>query len=107
MMNVRALHTKRDYDWALKEVERYFDHIPKPGTKQAERFDVLSALIKEYEERTMKMPDADPIEVLHFAIESMGKTQADLSRIIGEPVAHFRNFKQEKAPPNPPNDSRH
>jgi HTH-type transcriptional regulator/antitoxin HigA len=29
------------------------------------------------------VPDADPVEVLEFAIESMGKTQTELATILG------------------------
>ena len=76
MMDIRALHTDTDYDWALKEVEKYFDDIPTPGSEEADRFDVLSALIKDYEIRNMKIPDADPIDVLNFAIGSMNVTHA-------------------------------
>jgi HTH-type transcriptional regulator / antitoxin HigA len=57
--------------------------LPTPGSPDADRFDVLSALIKEYEDRHIDIPDADPVDVLHFAIESMGKTQAELGHIIG------------------------
>src|SRR5262245_1324940 len=82
MNDVRAIHTDADYDWALKEVEKYFDNVPTPGTPEADRFDVLSSLIQSYEARQFDIPDADPIEVLQFAMESMGKTQADLGHLI-------------------------
>jgi len=83
MMDVRALHTDADYAWALKEVERYFDSPPKPGTAEADRFDVLSVLIEKYEDNEHDVPASDPIDVLHFAIDSMGRSQADLARIVG------------------------
>jgi len=83
MMDVRPLHTEADYEWALDEVERYFDNPPAPGTPEADRFDVLSVLIEKYEDSHHDMPAADPIAVLHFAIENMGRSQADLARIIG------------------------
>ena len=83
MMDVRALHTEADYEWALREVESYFDNPPEPGTEDADRFDVLSALIEKYENSQYDIPSADPIDVLHFAIETMGRSQADLARIIG------------------------
>src|SRR5262245_24402338 len=83
MMDVRPLHTKRDYDWALAEVERYFDHQPAPGSNEGDRFEVLSTLIKEYEDNNFEIPQADPIEVLHFAIESMGRSQSDLADLLG------------------------
>ena len=82
MMDIRAIRTDADYEWALKEVEQYFDKVPISNTPEANRFDVLSTLIADYEARQFDIPDADPIEVLEFAMESMGKTQADLGHII-------------------------
>src|SRR5262245_11267090 len=82
MMDIRAIRTDADYEWALKEVEQYFDKVPASNTPEANRFDVLSTLIADYEARQFDIPDADPIEVLEFAMESMGKTQADLGHII-------------------------
>jgi HTH-type transcriptional regulator / antitoxin HigA len=87
MMDVRALHTDADYEWALKEIERYFDNPPEPGTPDADRFDVLSALIEKYEDSEYEIPAADPIDVLHFAMDNMGRSQADLGRIVGSPRA--------------------
>jgi HTH-type transcriptional regulator/antitoxin HigA len=83
MMDVRALHTDADYAWALKEAERYFDNPPEPGTDEADRFDVLAVLIEKYEDSEHAIAASDPIEVLHFAIHSMGRSQADLARIVG------------------------
>ena len=44
---------------------------------------MLAVLIEKYEDSHYDMPAADPIAVLHFAIDSMGRSQADLARIIG------------------------
>ena len=82
MMDVRPIRSEADYAWALKEVERYFDDVPAPGTPAADRFDVLSALIGRYEAERFAIPDADPVDVLAFAMDSMGKTQAELGRLI-------------------------
>src|ERR1700730_668638 len=48
-MQIRAIRTEADYDAALKEIEQYFEMVPKPGTPEADRFDVLAALIDAYE----------------------------------------------------------
>ena len=47
MMDVRPLHNEQDYDWAIREVTRYFDNEPAIGTDDGNRFEVLSTLIKE------------------------------------------------------------
>jgi HTH-type transcriptional regulator/antitoxin HigA len=83
MRNIRPLRTDADYEWALKEIERYFHHQPAPGSADGDRFDVLAALIQQFEAEHVAIPKSDPIDLLHFAIESMGKTQTDLARILG------------------------
>jgi HTH-type transcriptional regulator/antitoxin HigA len=83
-MDVRPLHTESDYEWALAEIAPYFVRQPAPGSADGDRFEVLSVLIKEYEDRHIPIPlRADPVDVLHFAIESMGKSQTDLASLIG------------------------
>ncbi len=83
MMDVRPLHNDQDYDWAIREVTRYFEAEPAPGTADGDRFEVLSTLIKEYEDRHFATLHGDPVDVLYFAIESMGRSQAELARLIG------------------------
>jgi HTH-type transcriptional regulator / antitoxin HigA len=83
MRDIRAIHNEADYEWALREIETYFDETPESGSDEAERFDVLAAVIKDYENQHHEIPDVDPVEVLHFAIDSMGKTQAELANIVG------------------------
>jgi HTH-type transcriptional regulator / antitoxin HigA len=83
MMDVKPLHNEQDYDWAIREVSRYFEAEPVPGTADGDRFEVLSTLIKEYEDKHFATRHSDPVDVLHFAIESMGKSQAQLANLIG------------------------
>jgi HTH-type transcriptional regulator/antitoxin HigA len=83
MMDVKPLHNEQDYDWAIREVSRYFEVEPTPGTPDGDRFEVLSSLIKEYEDNHFATTHGDPIDVLHFAIESMGRSQTELAALIG------------------------
>ena len=83
MMDLRPIHNERDYDWAVREVARYFEAEPAPGTADGDRFEVLSTLIKAYEDKRFATRHGDPVDVLHFAIESMGKSQAQLANLIG------------------------
>lgn len=83
MMDVRALHTDADYTWALEQIEPYFEHEPEPRTPEGDRFDVLATLIEAYEEKRYVLPVADPVDVLHFAIENLGRSQAQLAHILG------------------------
>ena len=83
MMDVRPLRNERDYDWAIREASRYFEFEPEPGSADDDRLEVLSMLIKAYEDEHFAMKQGDPVDMLHFAIESMGRSQAELGALIG------------------------
>ena len=83
MMDVKRLLNERDYDWAIREVTSYFEAEPVPETADGDRFEVLPTLIKAYEGKRFAMPYGDLVTALHFAIDSMGKSQAELAKLIG------------------------
>lgn len=83
MMDIRPIRTEADYDWALTEVERYFDAEPAPGTPDADRFDVLAALIEAYEARAWPIETPDPVEAIKVRLDERGMSQADLARLLG------------------------
>ncbi|WP_257997541.1 helix-turn-helix domain-containing protein [Komagataeibacter saccharivorans] len=83
LMDIRPIRDDADYEWALKEIEQYFDNEPARGTPEADRFDVLAALIGAYEERVYPIPPASPLDVLRFHMGQNGLTQTDLARVIG------------------------
>lgn len=82
-MDVRPIRTEEDYDWALEEIARYFENVPAPGTPEADRFDVLAALIEAYENRHWQIEAMDPVETLKAFMEASGRTQADLAQLLG------------------------
>ncbi len=83
MENIRAIRNEADYDWALSEIERYFLNEPQLGTPEAERFDVLAALIEAYEAKHWPIEPADPIDAIRYKMEVSGLKQADLAELLG------------------------
>ena len=80
---IRPLRTEADYDAALAEIERYFDKEPKPGTPNADRFDLLALVIEDYERRHWPIEPPDPVDAIRYRMEIGGYTQADLGRLLG------------------------
>ena len=78
---VKPIRTKRDYEAALKEVERLWG--AKSGTRDGDRLDVLATLIDAYEAEHYPMDPPDPIEAIKFRMEQQGLTRRDLEEIIG------------------------
>jgi HTH-type transcriptional regulator/antitoxin HigA len=80
---IRPLHSEADYNVALNEIERYFENEPKPGTPEADRFDLLALIIEDYERRRWPIEPPDTIDAIRYRMETGGYTQADLGRLLG------------------------
>jgi len=78
---VKPIRTKRDYETALKEVERLWG--AKSGMRDGDRLDVLATLIDAYETEHYPMDPPDPVEAIKFRMEQQGLTRKDLEEIIG------------------------
>jgi len=82
-MRLKPIRSEIDYDTALKAIERYFNRPPKKGTAEADRFDVLATLIEAYERVRWPIPEAHPVDVIRYRMETHGYTQTDLARVLG------------------------
>lgn len=83
MRNIKPLRNEADYDWALREIERYFDKEPEPGSAAADRFDVLAALIAAYEDAHWPVAAPDAVSAIKYRMQLDGLSQADLARLLG------------------------
>jgi HTH-type transcriptional regulator/antitoxin HigA len=79
--SVRPIRTERDYEAALKEVERLWG--AKSGSPEGDRLDVLATLIEAYEDEHYPMDPPDPVEAIKFRMEQQGLTRRDLEPLIG------------------------
>lgn len=82
-MDMRAIRTEADYDWALTEIEPYFERQPEPGSPDADRFDVLAALVKVYEDQHHPIEAPDPVETIREWMALRGLRQSDLAALFG------------------------
>jgi HTH-type transcriptional regulator/antitoxin HigA len=83
-MDIRPIHTDEDHRAALAEIEASWG-TPE-GSEEGDRLEVLVALVELYEAR--RWPDGsgasfDPIDVLHYALNELGHTQAELAAVLG------------------------
>jgi len=79
--DVKPIRTAKDYEAALKEVERRWG--AKTGTPAGDRLDVLATLIDAYEAEHFPMDPPDPIEAIKFRMEQQGLTRKDREPLIG------------------------
>jgi HTH-type transcriptional regulator/antitoxin HigA len=82
-MDVRPIRTEADYEAALKEIEKYFENEPEPGSPESDRFDVLAALIDVYEREHWSIDAPDAVSAIREVMNIKGYTQSDLAKLFG------------------------
>ena len=56
---------------------------PRPTREEQEAIDLITLLVERYESEKYPIPDAKPVEVLRFLLDSNGLTQRDIARELG------------------------
>ena len=83
-MEIRPIRTDEDHRAALAEIEALWG-APE-GTEEGDKLDVLVTLVEMYEAKRWPIEidgSFDPIDVLNFAVEELGHTQAELAELLG------------------------
>ncbi|ACK86452.1 helix-turn-helix domain-containing protein [Methylorubrum extorquens] len=83
MSDARLIKTEAEYKAAMEEIDALFANLPEPGTPEGDRFEFLSLLISHYEDQHFPIPEADPVDLLRFAITDMGRSQTELAELLG------------------------
>lgn len=81
-MKIRPIRTEQDYEAAVAEIGRLWGAAV--GSEDGDKLDILATLVDRYEDGRWPIEsDMDPIELLHFAVNEMGHTQAELAELLG------------------------
>ncbi len=83
MDNIRPVETEADYNWALKEISRYFTNEPDLDTPEGKRFKVLLGLVGHYEAKYWPIEAPDPVEAIKSVISAKTRSQTDLAKVLG------------------------
>ena len=77
----KILKTKKHYLIAQEQFEKILQ--TKPGSPESDEADILSLLIKEYEEKHYVIKAHNPLEAIKYRMEQQGLTNKDLAEVLG------------------------
>lgn len=83
LMTIKPIKTESQYEDSLKRIYELIQKDVKPNSKDSDELEILSILVKDYENEVYPMDKPNPIEAIKFRLEQLGVTEAFLSRIIG------------------------
>jgi antitoxin component HigA of HigAB toxin-antitoxin module len=78
---IRPIRTRADHNRALAEIERLMG--AKRGSAEADRLEVLAALVAAYEATRDQIDLPEPIDAIEVHMAERGLGQADLARLLG------------------------
>lgn len=81
---LRVLKSFDDYQRALAHIEQLIARDPAPGTRAAERIELLAVLIEHYEGPRYPFAPPDALEAIHFRMREGALRPRDLVPYIGQ-----------------------
>ncbi len=87
---LRPIKNKKQYESALARVYALMQKDIKPDSKESDELEILSILVKEYENVHYPVPKPNPLEAIKFRLEQLNMSESELSVILG-----FRSRKSE------------
>lgn len=77
----RLIKTEEDYEKVLTHIEGLMD--AKPGTAGMDELELLTALVKMYEDQHYPINQPGPVEAIKFRMEQLGLSQKDMVPYMG------------------------
>ena len=94
-MNVQIIKNKSRYQKALQRFEEVF--LAKSKTKEGDEAQLLSLVIKDYEDKHFKIGSPDAVEAIKYRMEQMNLSKSELGEILGHTsrVSEILNRKRK------------
>jgi len=87
---LRPIKNEQQYEDALARVYTLMQKNIKPDSKESDELEILSILVKQYENEHYPVAPPNPLEAIKFRLDQMNMTEAELSEILG-----YRSRKSE------------
>jgi HTH-type transcriptional regulator/antitoxin HigA len=100
MKTLTLIKNEKEYHAALEEIEKLMLSDVKKGSHEDDRYELLTVLIKHYEEVHFPTPTPDPVEAILFRMEQAGLTRKDIEPYFGarSRISEIFNHKRKISP---------
>ncbi|HLT86466.1 MAG TPA: helix-turn-helix domain-containing protein [Sphingobacterium sp.] len=80
---LRPIKNEQQYQDALERIYALMQKDLKASSKESDELEVLSILVKEYENIHFPIPKPSPVEAIKFRLEQMNMSESELSKLLG------------------------
>ena len=87
---LRPIKNNTQYETSLARIYSLVQKEIKPDTNESDELEILSILVKEYENEHYPVPPPSPLEAIRFRLDQMNISESELAAILG-----YRSRKSE------------
>lgn len=87
---LKPIKNNQQYEDALARSYQLMQKKLLPDSKESDELEILSILVKEYENEQYPVPKPNPLDAIKFRLDQMNMSEAELSDILG-----YRSRKSE------------
>ena len=87
---LKPIKTEDQYNQALARVYELMQTEVREDSLESDELEILSILVKEYENEYYPIPSPNPLEAIKFRLDQMGLSEKELGNILG-----YRSRKSE------------
>jgi HTH-type transcriptional regulator/antitoxin HigA len=87
---LKPIKTEDQYNQALARVYELMQTEVREDSLESDELEILSILVKEYENEHYPIPSPNPLEAIKFRLDQMGLSEKELGNILG-----YRSRKSE------------
>ncbi len=100
MKTITLIKNEKEYHVALEEIEKLMLSNVKKGSHEDDRYELLTVLIKHYEDVHFPTTPPDPVEAILFRMEQAGLTRKDIEPYFGarSRISEIFNHKRKISP---------
>lgn len=80
---LKPIKNNKQYEESLSRIYALLQKNVKANSTESDELEVLSILVKQYEQEHYPVPKPKPLEAIKFRLEQMGMSEAELSEILG------------------------
>ena len=80
---LKPIKNKAQYEASKERVYLLMHMNVKANSRESDELEILSILVKNYEDEAFPMDKPNPIQAIKFRLEQMGLPESYLGRIIG------------------------
>jgi HTH-type transcriptional regulator/antitoxin HigA len=82
---IKVIKSEKEHEAALAEINTLIDRDPDPGTPDADRLELLTLLVENFESHSFPKKVPEPLEAIRFRMEQQNLKQRDLAPYLGSP----------------------